>query len=328
MKFKKGFTLLELLMVVGITTVLSGIGISSYINQQRAKLLDTSVQEVVGYLHYAQQKAMSQEEGSQWGVHFENPASGNDFYSLYIGSSYEALEKTHNLVKKSEYKIPSIFYPSYAFARYISSRETRYLPNGIEFGTPGDNETIDISFNKLIGDSIGGRIVVCGYSNQCVSITILSGGLIVYGEGDMVTGYAWNSRSGWVNFGYSGGNVFVPEGTGDLSGFAHSNNIGWISLNCVSTNSCTTVDYKISSDASGNLSGWAWSENYGWISFNCSNDNSCASSNYKVTVNQTTGDFDGYAWSQNLGWISFNCITGGPGQTNICSTSDYKVQKL
>jgi len=108
-KFKdKGFTLLEVLIVAGITAVLAGVGISSYINQQRAKLLDTSVQEVVGYLHYAQQKSMAQEGGNQWGVHFENPVSGNDFYALYTGTSY------------------------------TSPEETRYLPNGITFSTPGD----------------------------------------------------------------------------------------------------------------------------------------------------------------------------------------------
>ena len=95
----------------------------------------------------------------------------------------------------------------------------------------------------------------------------------------------------------------------------------------------TTTIKVFAKDADGNLSGWAWSENFGWISFNCSTGGSdggniCASSNYKVTVNQTTGEFDGYAWSQNLGWISFNCATGGVGQTNICSTSNYKVRKL
>lgn len=292
------FTLMELLIVVGITTVLAGIGVYSYVNQQRAKLLDTAAQEIVGYLRYTQQKSMAQEGGNQWGVHFENPASGSDFYALYSGASYS------------------------------SPAETRYLPKGIEFTIPASSETIDITFYKLIGDSMGGVITICGYSNKCTSITVLSQGLVVYGAVNMTTGYSWNSRIGWINFGYSGGNVQVPTGAGDLSGLAYSNNGGWISLNCVSTNSCASISYKVSSDANGNLSGWAWSENYGWISFNCLTDSSCGSSSYKVTVNQTTGDFNGYAWSQNLGWISFNCKTGGVGQTDICSTSNYKVKKL
>jgi hypothetical protein len=288
---------LELLIVIAITATLSVVGVGFYINQQRIKLLDTSIQEIVGYLRYAQQKSMAQQQGNQWGVHFENPASGDDFYALYTGTSY------------------------------TSPEETRYLPSGITFTTPDSSETIDIPFYQLVGDSMGGVVTICGYSNQCRSITVLSQGLIVYGAVDMTTGYSWNSRIGWINFGYPGGNVQVPTGAGDLSGLAHFNNGGWISLNCVSTNSCASVQYKVSSDANGNLSGWAWSEKFGWISFNCSTDSSCGSSNYKVTVDQTTGDFNGYAWSQNLGWISFNCKTGGFSQNDICSSSNYKVRK-
>ena len=295
-KFKhKGFTLLEIIIVVGITTVLAGIGVSTYTNQQRAKLLDTAAQEIVGYLRYAQQKSMAQEGTNQWGIHFENPASGDDFYSLYTGSSY------------------------------ASSEEVRYLPNNINFITPSVGESINIPFYKLVGDSSGGAITILGYSNERITITVQSQGLIVYSEAGLTSGYAWSSHIGWIDFGKSGGNVFTPGGIGDMSGLVWSNIAGWISLNCVSTNSCETVEYKVSSDASGNLSGWAWSEKFGWISFNCSNDSSCATSNYKVTVDQSTGYFDGYAWSQNLGWVSFNCVTGGVGQTDICSTSDYKV---
>ena len=141
--------------------------------------------------------------------------------------------------------------------------------------------------------------------------------------------YAWNGQFGWVNFAYPGSNVYIPRGAGDLSGFAYVPSDGhWISLNCISTNSCATVDYKVSSDADGNLSGWAWSENFGWISFNCVTDNTCSFSDYKTTIDQETGEFDGYAYSEKIGWISFNCKTGGENQTNICSTSDYKVQDL
>jgi len=142
--------------------------------------------------------------------------------------------------------------------------------------------------------------------------------------------YAWSGNVGWIDFAHPGGNIYVARGAGDLWGLAYVNSDShWISLNCVSTDSCSSVEYKVSSDASGNLSGWAWSENYGWICFNCLTDNSCAfSGDYKVTIDQGTGEFDGYAWSDQIGWISFNCKTGGDNQSDICSTSNYKVQDL
>jgi len=142
--------------------------------------------------------------------------------------------------------------------------------------------------------------------------------------------YAWNDNIGWIDFGYPGGNVKVPVGAGDLNGGAYIlSDSSWISLNCNFTDSCSSVNYKVSSDADGNLSGWAWSENYGWISFA-----STTPITYGVKVATTTtanyqaGEFDGYAWSENIGWISFNCKTGGNNQTNICTTSNYRVQDL
>ena len=62
---------------------------------------------------------------------------------------------------------------------------------------------------------------------------------------------------------------------------------------------------NIKADSSDNVSGYAWSENIGWISFNCTNNDSCGISDYGVNIDQVTGDFSGYAWSDNIGWISF-----------------------
>jgi len=141
--------------------------------------------------------------------------------------------------------------------------------------------------------------------------------------------YAWSGNVGWFDFAYPGSYVYVPIRDGELAGFARVLSDGhWVSLNCLSTDSCSTVNYKVSSDVFGDLSGWAWSENFGWISFNCITDNTCSFANYKVTKDNDTGEFDGYAWSENIGWISFNCKTGGENQADICLTSNYKVQDL
>ncbi|MFA5767512.1 MAG: hypothetical protein WC919_06305, partial [Candidatus Paceibacterota bacterium] len=62
-----------------------------------------------------------------------------------------------------------------------------------------------------------------------------------------------------------------------------------------------------------NLSNYAWSENIGWISFNCTNGASCAVSDYGVNIDPNSGEFSGEAWSENIGWISFNRTeTGAP----------------
>ena len=52
------------------------------------------------------------------------------------------------------------------------------------------------------------------------------------------------------------------------------------------------------------LSGWAWSSNIGWISFNSANSEAGSGAAYVVTIDPF-GNFGGYAWSSNIGWISF-----------------------
>lgn len=59
------------------------------------------------------------------------------------------------------------------------------------------------------------------------------------------------------------------------------------------------------STTGGNVSGYAWSDDDGWMSFSCSNDLSCNSVEYGVDIDPVTGLFSGYAWSDNSGWISF-----------------------
>ena len=61
---------------------------------------------------------------------------------------------------------------------------------------------------------------------------------------------------------------------------------------------------------SSSVSGWAWSDNIGWISFGSSTPGSGGGS-YGVYV-KPNGDFDGYAWSSSIGWIKFGSLSGMP----------------
>lgn len=71
----------------------------------------------------------------------------------------------------------------------------------------------------------------------------------------------------------------------------------------------STIIFSANSAGAGeehNLSGFAWSDNIGWISFNCTDLDSCATVNYGATASPRGGVLSGYAWSDNIGWISFN----------------------
>lgn len=122
---------------------------------------------------------------------------------------------------------------------------------------------------------------------------------------DPIFRYAW-SEAGLFDFGKSGGNVYVSN-TG-LTGYAWSDEKGWISLSCLNTGSCAKNYFKVSNDGKGNLSGYAWGEYAGWINFE------------GVTIDKD-GYFHGIAFGYKTGQINFNCITA-----NICNGSKFRVR--
>ena len=54
------------------------------------------------------------------------------------------------------------------------------------------------------------------------------------------------------------------------------------------------------------ITGYAWSENIGWIDFNCSNAGTCGTANFGMAINPATSVITGMAWSENIGWVSAN----------------------
>ncbi|MCK9187169.1 MAG: hypothetical protein PHS16_01990 [Candidatus Colwellbacteria bacterium] len=146
--------------------------------------------------------------------------------------------------------------------------------------------------------------------------------------------FAWSDTIGWIDFystdsvdinnnnleGYA---RFGPEG----------GPYNYISLDCATgpSGSDCSVPYQVTNDGNGNLSGWAWSDALGWISFDCHNpetggsapDYSCAQSLYQTEID-AQGNFTGWAWNDVAGWISFNCNQDETGDQ--CAISEYRVK--
>ncbi len=132
---------------------------------------------------------------------------------------------------------------------------------------------------------------------------LTGGGSVNYGinvpNGDgNVTGYAWSSNIGWINFNPSGP---YPEGPNSSVRRVGNNLIGWARIVGIAQES-----------ARGNSGGWQ-----GWIKM--------SGANHRVIVNPSSGQINGYAWSNELGWISFNARI--PASTLIVCPNLFSVEK-
>ena len=100
-------------------------------------------------------------------------------------------------------------------------------------------------------------------------------------------------------------NGSIPK---NLSGYAWSSTIGWVSLTCQNESTCGNSNYWVGVKNNGEIGGYAWSDNIGWISFNRSDLSGCPSGACEAAFNNTTGEVTGWARAlagtdnQNGGW--------------------------
>ncbi|MBI2640654.1 MAG: hypothetical protein HYW91_02050 [Candidatus Sungbacteria bacterium] len=105
-----------------------------------------------------------------------------------------------------------------------------------------------------------------------------------------------------ISFLYINGQNSLAAGSDNVSGWAWSENVGWVSFN--NTNQGSTTSYGVKVANNGNISGYAWSENVGWVSFNESSG--CPSSPCAPRMNRGTGEISGWARAC-AGTVNGNC---------------------
>ena len=84
----RGFTIIEVLLVLGIIVIVSTVAFISLSGRKGTSLLDGTVRQMGSLLREAQSKSVSQVNGTTWGVVFDNTTTSQAFYGMFKGTSY------------------------------------------------------------------------------------------------------------------------------------------------------------------------------------------------------------------------------------------------
>lgn len=135
MQTSRGFSLLELLIVMAITVILAAAGSGMYRSFGKSVELSSTSQEMAASLRHMQSKAMTGEGGFKWGVHFVNTTT-DDYYVLFSTSGTTFADGT------------------------TVSVATTTLSKTITFSDPSSGTSKDIIFNKISGTTTAATVVI------------------------------------------------------------------------------------------------------------------------------------------------------------------------
>ncbi len=79
----RGFSLIESLVVIGVTAVLSVIIFANFFTRNAYETLNSTVKKVTATLREAESRSAAQDGGTVWGVHFDNSTGTAPFYAIF-----------------------------------------------------------------------------------------------------------------------------------------------------------------------------------------------------------------------------------------------------
>ncbi len=145
---KNSFTLIELLIVIGIMLLLTAVTVPIYGMLQVSSQLNENSSQAVQALRIAKERSMSRFNNSSHGVYFETNLIGEDKYVLYQGVSYAARESSYD----REYVLDDVLKLSWSLLGVGDEGDINFSKG---LGVPGKTGTI-----ILIHDVSGARSII------------------------------------------------------------------------------------------------------------------------------------------------------------------------
>lgn len=148
--FKKGFSLLELLLVVAILAIAAVMSVGYYRNYVKSVELESAAKLIAADLRTARSKAMLGDGSLKWGVNFVN--SSTDYHELFS--------------TPTDYQNAS-----------TSVQTTTYLLSGINFTVPPSASATNVIFNKITGAAASTSVTI-SFENNSQNINVSANGTI------------------------------------------------------------------------------------------------------------------------------------------------------
>lgn len=143
---KKGFTLIEVILVLGLVAIIGSLSVLYYQDSQVRADINTQVSQFASYMRLARSNAISGLDGENHGVHLES-----DSYTLFSGGSYNPDDPDNFVVElPGTIAIQNIFLNGGVTNIIFSGPDGETNHHGtIDFRSAQINKTITVTISSL-----------------------------------------------------------------------------------------------------------------------------------------------------------------------------------